>query len=78
MRWDGARPLYSLNIQQKRPGQPAQQLPTPVVAAQPMMRVAVKSDTALGDLYRLRNMSTFMNLVKVELRDAEVRDPFVV
>ena len=38
----------------------------------------MRSDVTLGDLYRLRNMPAFMNLVKVELRDAEVRVQFAV
>ena len=33
----------------------------------------MKSDITLGNMYTLRNIPTFMNLVKVELRDAEVR-----
>ena len=33
----------------------------------------MKSDIILGNTYTLRNMPTFMNLVKVELRDVYVR-----
>lgn len=33
----------------------------------------MKSDITLGNMYTLRNIPLFMNLVKVELRDAYVR-----